>query len=68
MGVVSIRHFPAIGKFAVPQSSPSGFEDVKFSFMLNFGGCPKFVTGVRELVWCVVSPSGGIDAFEWVLP
>ena len=43
MGVVSIRHFPAIGKFAVPQSSPSGFEDVKFSFMLNFGGCPKFV-------------------------
>ena len=67
MGVVSIRHFPSIGKFAVPQSSPSGFKDVKFGFVLNFSGCPEFVAGVWELVWCVFSPGCGIDALEWVL-
>ena len=68
MFAVSIGHFPTVGKFAVPQSAPPGFEDVEVGCMLEFGGCPEFVTGVRELVWCVVSPSGGIDAFEWVLP
>ena len=64
---VSIRHFPAVGKFAVPQSAPPGFENVEFGFVLDFGGCPEFVAGVWELVWSVFSPSGGIDAFEWVL-
>ena len=43
MGVVSIRHFPTVGEFAVPQSAPPGFEDVEFGFVLNFCGCPEFV-------------------------
>lgn len=67
MGAVSIGEFPAVGKFAVPQSTPSGFENVEFGFVLNFCRCPEFVAGVWELVGCVVSPGGGIYAFEWVL-
>jgi hypothetical protein len=34
--VVSIGHFPAKGKFLVPESAPPGFEDVEFGFMLDF--------------------------------
>ena len=36
VGVVSIGHFPAVGQFLVPESAPSGFEDVEFGFMLDF--------------------------------
>ena len=43
MGAVSIGEFPAVGKFSVPQSTPSGFENVEFGFVLNFCRCPEFV-------------------------
>ena len=49
MGAVSIGEFPAVGKFAVPQSTPSGFENVEFGFVLNFCRCPEFVAGVWKL-------------------
>ena len=67
MGVVSIGHLPAKGKFPVPESAPSCFEDVEFGFVLDFRGGPEFVSGVREVVGGVFCPGGGIDAFEGVL-
>ncbi len=67
VGVVSIGHLPAIGKFFVPESTPSCFENVEFGFVLDFSGGPEFVTGVREVVGGVFCPGGGIDAFEGVL-
>jgi hypothetical protein len=65
--VISIRHLPAEGQFAVPESAPSCFEDVEFSFMLDFRRGPEFITGVGQVVWGVFCPGGGIDAFEGVL-
>jgi hypothetical protein len=37
LGAVGIGKFPAVRKFAVPQSAPSGFENVEFEFVLDFG-------------------------------
>jgi hypothetical protein len=35
--IVSIGKFPAVSEFFVPKSTPTGFEDVEFGFVLDVG-------------------------------